>query len=64
MTIIKILIWVQFVFIRLILSFRHISSWPGPRTMTYISTGDFSERPYFSDFGQVWEYVQKNGQIV
>ncbi len=37
---------------------------PGPRTMTYISTGDFSERPYFSDFGQVWEYVQKNGQIV
>lgn len=37
---------------------------PGPRTMTYVSTGDFSERPYFSDWGQVWEYVQKNGQIV
>lgn len=26
--------------------------------MTYISVGRFSERPYFSDFGQVWAYLR------
>lgn len=28
------------------------------QSMTYISVGDFSERPYFSDFGQVWAYLR------
>ncbi len=29
-------------------------------SMAYISIGEFSERPYFSDFGQVWAYLQAN----
>lgn len=29
-------------------------------SMAYISIGKFSERPYFSDFGQVWAYLQAN----
>lgn len=30
--------------------------------MSYISVGAFSERPYFSDFGQVWAYLQARAQ--
>lgn len=33
------------------------------QSMAYISIGDFSERPCFSNFGQVWAYLQSQGAV-